>query len=147
MARYIASGRSAGAGSATLPVTSIYSATTVNARVKELHVWNTTTSAISSLAIARLTTAGTRGATITGQAVDASGIAPSVTAYNTHTVAPTLAFFGYQFTLPGVIGAGVILTFGGDLGVTTPVATTNGLGLYVPTGTGAVVDFTWVWDE
>lgn len=146
MGRFIASGRAAGAGSATLPVTSIYSAATPNPRTKELHVWNTTATAVT-LALARLTTTGTRGATITPQAFDGTAAAGGVTAYNTHTVAPTLAFFGFQFTLPGVIGAGVILTFGGDVGFSAPSGTTNGIGLYVPTGTGQVVDFSWVWDE
>lgn len=146
MARYVGSGRSAGAGSATLPVCSLYSAAAVNGRVKELHVWNTTTSQIT-LALARLTTTGTQGAAITPQNFDATGIAASCAVRNTHTVAPTLAFLGFQFDLPGVIGAGVILTFGGDVGISTATGTANGLGLYVPTGTGQVIDFSWVYDE
>lgn len=147
MARYVSAGRSAGAGSATLPVTSLYSAAAVNARLKELHVWNTTATAISALALCRLTTTGTQGAAITPQALDASAVAASCQARNTHTVAPTLTFLGFQFDLPGVIGAGVIIPFGGDLGISTPTGTANGLGLYVPTGTGQVVDFSWVHDE
>lgn len=146
MARYVGSGRSAGAGSATLPVASVYSAAAVNARLRELHVWNTTTSAVT-LALARLSTTGTQGAAITPQSFDATGVAASCATRNTHTVAPTLAFLGFQFTLPGVIGAGVILTFGSDTGVSTATGTSAGIGLYVPTGTGQVVDFSWVWDE
>jgi hypothetical protein len=45
------------------------------------------------------------------------------------------------------IGDGVIWTFNNDVGVTCAVGTSNGLGLYVPTGTGQVCDYVLVWDE
>lgn len=140
----IFSARSAGAGSATLPVSSVYNTAAVNARIRELHVWNTTATAVT-LAIARLSTTGTQGSSITARTTDASTETPTITGWNTHTVAPTLTFIGYQFTLAGTIGAGVILPFV-DIGITAPLGTGNGIGLYVPTGTGQVVDFTWVCD-
>jgi hypothetical protein len=139
----IFSARSAGAGSATLPVSSVYNTAGVGARIRELHVWNTTATAVT-LAVARLSTAGTQGSSITARTTNSSSETPTITGWNTHTGGPTLTFIGFQFTLAGTIGAGVILPFSDPL--TAPLGTGNGIGLYVPTGTGQVVDFTWVCD-
>lgn len=146
MARCVVGARAAGAGSATLPIGSIYSAAAVNPRLREIGVFNTTSTALV-VALCRLSTAGTRGSTLTPQTVDATAATPSVTAYNTHTVAPTLVDMGYRASLGAAVGAGVIWTFGGDVGVTCAVGTGNGLGIYVPTGTGQVCDFYFLWDE
>jgi hypothetical protein len=70
-----------------------------------------------------------------------------VTAANTHTVAPTLVDMGFRTTLGAAVGSAFVWTFGGDVGLNCAVGTTNGLGIYIPTGTGQVLDFYFVWAE
>jgi hypothetical protein len=146
MALYSVGARSTGAGSATLPVFSIYSAAGVNPRVREIGVTNTTATAVA-VALCRLSTTGTRGTTLTPQALDGTTVAASVTAYQTHTGAPTLVDMGFRTTLGAAIGSAFVWTFGGDVGLNAAVGVGNGLGLYVPTGTGQVLDWYIVWSE
>lgn len=146
MARYSVGARAAGAGSSTLPVGSIYSVANVNPRLREVGISNTTATAVV-VGLCRLSTTGTQGSALTEASLDSTGVAASVTGFNTHTVAPTIVDLGYRFTLGAAIGAGVIWTFGGDVGITAPVGTANGLGIYIPTGTGQVVDWYMIWDE
>jgi hypothetical protein len=143
---YVVGARSAGAGSATLPIGSIYSAAGVNPRVREIGVTNTTSTAVA-VALCRLSTTGTRGSTLTAQSLDGTTAAASVTAYNTHTVAPTLVDMGFRTTLGAAVGSAFVWTFGGDVGLNAATGTGNGIGIYVPTGTGQVLDFYVVWSE
>lgn len=146
MARYVVGARAAGAGSATLPIGSLYAAAAVNFRLREIGVFNTTATAVA-VGLCRMSTTGTQGSALTEQGVDASSVASSSQGFNTHTVGPTLVDMGYRASLGAAIGAGVIWTFGGDLGMNVNVGTANGIGIYIPTGTGQVCDFYLVWDE
>ena len=145
MSRYSVGARSAGAGSATLPLLSLYATAAVGGRVREIGVFNTTTAAVA-VALCRLTTTGTQGAGLTEAAHDPASPAPAMTAFNTHTAAPTLADLGYRTVLGAAIGAGVIWTFG-DEGLVIPVGVAQGIGIYIPTGTGQICDIYFVWDE
>lgn len=146
MARYSVGARAAGAGSSTLPIGSLYAAASVNFRLREVGVFNTTTTALV-VAMCRLSTTGTQGSALTEAGHDASSVTSSAQGFNTHTVAPTLVDLGYRATLGAAAGAGVIWTFGSDTGLNVNTGTTNGIGIYVPTGTGQIVDFYFVWDE
>lgn len=146
MGIYVVGARAAGAGSATLPVGSIYAAAGVNPRVREIGITNTTSTAVA-VALCRMSTTGTRGTTLTPQAMDGTTAAPSVTAYNTHTVAPTLVDMGFRTTLGAAVGSAFVWTFGGDVGLNAAVGTGNGIGIYIPTGTGQVIDFYFAWGE
>ena len=68
------------------------------------------------------------------------------TAFNTHTADATVGASLRQATLPGVIGATVIWTFGAD-GLVLDNATSAGIVINCPTGTGQHLDFWIVWDE
>lgn len=138
--------RSSGAGSTTLPIGSLYAAAAVNFRLREVVVWNTTTTAVA-LKIVRLSTTGTQGTALTEVGHDSSSVAPSCAAFNTHSVLPTLAGDIYPITLGAAIGSGAIITFGGDVGVNVNVGTGNGIGIIVATGTGQICDFGFVWEE
>lgn len=146
MARFVSGARATGAGSATLPVGSLYSGTSINPRIREIGIFNTTSTAVA-VALCRLSTTGTQGAGLNENALDSSSTTAACSAFNTHTVAPTLTEFGYRATLGAAIGSGVVWTFNNDVGITTTLGTTNGLGIYIPTGTGQVLDFYFVWDE
>jgi hypothetical protein len=69
-----------------------------------------------------------------------------VTAANTHSVAAAVGSPFRYATLGAQIGAGVIWTFGpGELII--PAATTAGIVIITPSGTGQVVTFDFTWDE
>ena len=146
MGLYVAGARAAGAGSNTLPVGSLYSIAGVNPRIREIGITNTSAVAVA-VALCRMSTAGTQGAALTEQGLDGSTTAPGCTAFNTHTGGPTLVDMGYRTVLGAVVGASVIWTFGGDVGLNCAVGTANGIGIYIPTGTGQILDFYFVWNE
>ena len=144
MARYSVGARTS-AGSTTLPIISLYSAAAQNPSIVEIGVTNTTATAVA-LKLCKLTTTGTQGTALTEQVVDDFGATSACQAFNTHTVGPTVVDIGYNVTLGAAIGSGWIWTFGGA-GLSFPIATTNGAGIIVATGTGQVVDAYLVWDE
>lgn len=146
MARYTVGARSTGAGSATLPNGSLYAAAAVNMRLREVGVFNTTATAVA-VAMCRMSTTGTQGAALTEQGVDGSSVVASCQAFNTHTVGPTLVDMGYRAVLGAAVGSGIVWTFGSDIGMNVNIGVANGLGIYIPTGTGQVLDFYFVWDE
>lgn len=146
MAMYSAGVRT-GAGSTTLPQISLYAAAAVAARVWEIGVCSTFSTA-SSIKLVRLTTAGTQGAGLTeARHEDSSQVAASCTAFTTHTGAPTLGDdLGYRFALGAAVGTGIVWTFG-PKGLLIPVGTANGVGVIVSTGSGQAIDAWIVWEE
>ena len=145
MARFSA-GVKTSAGSTTLPVISLYSSAAVGAKVREIGLFNTTTTAVD-VKLVRLTTTGTQGAGLVEAEHDPDGGAVASTAFTTHSVAPTLGDdLGYRASIGAAIGAGVIWTFG-DNGIRIPIATTQGIGVIVENGTGQALQAYIVWDE
>jgi hypothetical protein len=146
MSRNYVGGRSTGAGSTTLPLFSLYSPAGSGGRIREIGVFNTTTTALA-VALRRLSTAGTQGAALDEGEYDTDDPVPAMTAFQTHSVAPTLvAGVIRQATIGAAQGAGVIWTFG-DAGLVIKPGTGNGVGLLIATGTGQIVDFYIDWDE
>lgn len=147
MARYSGGFRTAGAGSTTLPIASLYAVAGTAPRLREVAAYNTTTTAVV-LAVRLLTTAGTQG-TARDELQWESGQANTAqcTLFDTHTVAPTITAGNLGLlSLGAAIGSGVIRTFGGD-GLVIPKGTANGVGLVVLTGTGQICDVDWTWEE
>lgn len=145
MARYTAGGVSAGAGSTTLPLMSIYAVASVGFTLRECGVFNTTATAVQ-VKLCRLSTAGTPGSAITPGKYNPDSVAASATPFNTHTVTGTNTDLGYRTELGAAVGAGVIWTFG-DLGIRCSVGTGNGIGVIIDAGTGQVCEIYFVWDE
>lgn len=150
MARFSAAWRTAGAGSTTLPIASLYATAAVRPRLVEVGVFNTTATAVA-VALVRLTTAGTQGSTKAGTYENDNSQAAVATPKDTHTVAPTVTAVALrQAALGAAIGSGVIWTFGsGGItgGLVIPNTTGDGIGLIVATGTGQVCDVSFTWDE
>lgn len=145
MARYTVSAVTT-AGSTTLPIISLYGGTTVRPRLREVHLFNTTTTAVF-LKIVRVTTTGTQGTGLTEMPLVPEDPAAIATAFNTHSVAPTITSGDlWRGSLGAAIGSGVILTFP-DQGLVIPPTANNGLAVVVATGTGQAVDATLIWDE
>jgi hypothetical protein len=145
VARYTASAVTT-AGSTTLPIFSLYAATTVRPRLRELTVVNATATAVS-LKLVRVTSAGTAGAAVARMPFAPEAPAALATTFNTHTVAPTITTGDlYRFAVAAGIGQGITLTFP-DQGVIVPALANNGLAVVVSTGTGQACDVTMIWDE
>lgn len=146
MARQSAAWRTTGAGSATLPMASLYSLGTGDLWLVEVWVANTSVTAFE-VSLKRLTTAGTQG---TAQTVlseeNITNFTAKGDARDTHTVGPTLAAGEYRRTSIGAsIGSGTVFSFGGR-GLLIPSGTANGVGLMPMTGTGQISDVVFVWD-
>lgn len=146
MAKFTAAWRTAGAGSSTLPVASIYAGSSTRALLREVHMFNTTTTALQ-MALRRVSSAGTQGAaTITEMEFDDDGPSPDCSCFDTHTGGPTITTGNlWMGDIGAAIGAGVILTFD-DEPFRIPTGTGNGIAL-VPPGTGQVLDVTFIWEE
>lgn len=147
MARFAAAGRSTSAGTNLLPTAAIVGGTTVRPRIAEVGVFNTTATACA-VGLVRITTAGTPGASVSISKESDTAQAPLAAVNNTYTsTGPTItAGVLRQASLGAAIGSGVIWTFG-PVGLVVPDTASNGVGLYVPTGTGQIIDFYIVWDE
>lgn len=148
MARFSLGALSAGAGSTTLPLLSLYSAAASAFALREVGVTNTTATGVA-IKLVRLSTTGTQGGAVSGTQIgyDVARPTPACKVFNTHTVAPTIADdLGYRAQLGAAVGSGVIWTFG-DIGIRTAVAVTNGVGVIIENGTGQVCQIYFVWDE
>lgn len=145
MSRYTVSAVTT-AGSTTLPIISLYGGTTVRPRLAELHLFNTTATSVF-LKLVRVTTTGTQGTALTEMPMVPEDPAAIATAFNTHSVAPTITTGDlWRGSLGAAIGSGVILTFPGQ-GLVIPATANAGLAVVVATGTGQAVDATLIWDE
>lgn len=148
MSRYVAAWRTNGAGSSTLPIASLYATASVRPMIAEVGVFNSTATAVN-VGLVRLTTTGTQGSTITAAYEDDDTQSALATAKDTHTVGPTITNKLRVAPLGAAIGSGVIWTFGQGRrnGLVIPAATTAGIGIYIPSGTGQVCDVYIAWDE
>lgn len=146
MARYTVSALTS-AGSTTLPIISLYGGTTVRPRIREIHLFNTTATEVS-LKLVRVTTAGTQGTALTEMPMIPEDPAAIATAFNTHSVAPTITTGDlWRGMLGAAKGSGVILTFPDPGGLVIPPTANNGIAVVVSTGTGQAVEATIIWDE
>lgn len=145
MARY-SSGILTAAGSATLPIFSVYAIASRRGILREIGIFNTTATAVA-LNLQRLTTTGTKPAALTEGLWNNDGPPGGMTFHGTHTVAPTLGDdLGFRVVLGAAIGSGVIWTFG-DEGIVIPAGTANGVGVIVENGTGQACQGYAVWGE
>ena len=145
MGRFSAAFRSAGAGSTTLPLGSLYAPAGNRLLLKEVHVTNTTATA-TDVALRAFTATGTQGSGITEVEHDNEGPTPSGTVFDTHTVTPTITAGSLALaSLAAAIGGGVVWIF--NNGILIPAGTGNGVGVIIQTGTGQICDLTFIWDE
>jgi hypothetical protein len=124
---------------------SLYATAAARPRVLEVGVFNTTAVALA-VSLNRLTTAGTPGVGLTEVSEDSPLHVAIATAFAGHTVGPTVGGELRRASLGASIGSGVIWTFS-EQGLEIGEATTNGVGLIIPTGTGQILDFYVAWAE
>jgi hypothetical protein len=122
---------------------SVYATTGVKPRIKEIGVCNTTATAVA-VAIVRASATGTQGAGLTEVCLDDDVHTIVATGFNTHTADATVGSPIRSAVLPGVIGATIIWTF---TDFVLDNATTAGVVIICPTGTGQHLDFWIDWEE
>lgn len=145
MARYTFGMRGTVVGTNLRAMMSLYAIAGVGGRLREVGVFNTTTTALA-VALARMTNATGVGAGQTEGEYDENAPAPQCTIFAGHTADSAVGQIFRQATLGAAAGAGVIWTFG-DSGLVIQPGTANGIGVIVPTGTGQFCDLYFDWDE
>lgn len=143
--RYTFGMRGTVVGTSARAMMSLFAIANIGARLREVGVFNTTTTALA-IALARFTNATGVGAGQTEGEYDENAAAPSATIFAGHTADGGVGQILRQATLGAAPGAGVIWTFG-DSGIIIQPGTANGLGILVPTGTGQLCDLYFDWDE
>jgi hypothetical protein len=123
----------------------VYATAAVRPRIREIGVFNTTSTA-AAVGVARASATGTQGAALTEVCETDPTRTVVATGFNTHTADATVGACVRQGTLGAAVGAGVIWTFGED-GLVVDDGTANGVVIVCPTGTGQHLDFYVVWDE
>lgn len=144
MARFSVAGRTSAVPTAVRGP-SVYATTAVKPRIREIHVFNTTATACA-VAVNRASATGTQGAGLTEVCEDDDVHVAIATGFNTHTADATVGAAIRQASLGAAIGAGVIITFG-EGGLVLDNATTAGIVITCPTGTGQHLDFAISWTE
>lgn len=144
MSRHSVAGRSTVVGTSARAVASVFSTATNGLSLREVGVFNTTTTAVA-VALCRFTNATGVGAGLTEIDHDPAKLVLA-TGFAGHTADGAVGGNIYYASLGAAIGSGVIWTFG-DSGILIPVGTANGIGVICPTGTGQILDYYYVWDE
>jgi len=136
---------SAGAGSTTLPLMSIYALAANRPAIREIGISNVSAVAVA-VKVVRLTTTGTQGGALVEDRHDPDGAAVNAALFDTHTVAPALGNdMGYRCQLGAAIGSGWVWTFGAE-GLLIPVGVANGIGVIIENGTGQILQIYFAWD-
>jgi hypothetical protein len=121
-------------------------ATTGKFWVREVKVFNTTSTAVC-VGVAVCTATGTQVGGLTEYQIDdASAPAPSETAFTSMSSAATVAAQIEQATLGAAAGSGIIFTWG-EKELEIPEGTGNGIIINCPTGTAQHLDFSLKWQK
>lgn len=145
MSRYAYGMRGTVVGTNARAMMSLFAISGVNGKLREVGVFNTTTTALC-IGLVRFTNATGVGAGQTEGEYDEDAPAPSCTVFAGHTADGGIGQVLRQATIGAAAGAGVIWTFG-DSGIRIATGTANGLGIYVPQGTGQICDLYFDWEE
>jgi len=124
---------------------SLYATAAVRPQILEIGVWNTTAVACA-VAVVRATATGTQGTALTEVCTSDDSATVVATAFNTHSVNATVGSAIRQASLGAAVGSGVIWTWQpGEFIIDN--ATTAGVVIICPTGTGQHLDFYIAWKE
>jgi len=146
MAMYGVSGRATVVGTNARAIASVFGVASKSGTIREIGVVNTTSTAVA-VGVIRFSAATNVGAGLTEWKYDDLSSDPSLTGFAGHTGDGTTAGGIIRHAvLPAAVGAGIVWTFG-DTGLKIPAGTANGVGIYIPTGTGQICDYWIDWSE
>ena len=124
---------------------SVYATANIRPQIRKIEVYNTTATA-AAVAVVRASATGTQGAALTEVCLSDDSRTVIATGFNTHTADATVGASLVQASLGAAIGSGIIWTWGpGEFIIDN--ATTAGVVITCPTGTGQHLDFSIEWDE
>lgn len=139
----------AGRGVTNLPTTvrgpNLYCSANDGLTVREIGVFNTTTTAFC-VGVGVATAIGTPAGAVTEYCESNASHTVLGICNTSHSADATIGGVVRQATVGAAAGAGVIFTFG-ENGLFRPAGTGNGVVLTCPTGTAQFFDFYFVWDE
>jgi hypothetical protein len=138
-------GRSTVAGTTLRAIASVFGISGKGFRMREVGVFNTSTSAVA-VSLVKFTNATGVGAGLTEVSWDADDGTAQCTAFAGHTADGAVGSPVRQATLGGVVGSGIIWTFGAN-GLESQAGAANGIGIICPTGTGQILDYYYDWEE
>lgn len=144
-----AAGAKTSAGTVQWPMLSLYSAATTQPVVREIGIFNTTTTAFD-VKLGRIATAlGTLGAGLSEAPIDNPLAAAGAMAFTTNTGGTqTITDLGYRASIGAAIGAGVIWTFGAEgIEIAAAAGTANAVCVVPENGAGQAAQVYVVWDE
>lgn len=144
MARCSAAGRGVTNALTAARGPGVFAAAAHGIRIREVGVFNTTTTAVC-YGLLICTATGTQAGALTEVCEDDPGYTPAGTAFTSQS-ADSTGTQARQASIGAAIGAGVIWTFG-DNGLFRAAGTGNGVIINVPTGTAQFPDFYIIWDE
>lgn len=146
MARFSVAGLATVVGTSARAIASVFSPATGRGTIREIAVANTTATAVT-VGVIRFSAATNVGAGLTEAEYDTNGNVPLCTGFAGHTGDGTTSGGAIRyFQLGAAVGSGIVWTFGGD-GLVIPEGTANGVGIYIPTGTGQICTYEITWDE
>src|SRR6185503_3109897 len=123
-----AAGAKTSAGTVQWPMLSLFSSAVAQPNIREIAIFNTTTTAFD-VKLARIASGpGTVGAGLTETPLDNPSAVAGGMAFTTYTAGtPSLTDLGYRASIGAAIGAGVIWTFGDEgLEILPAAGTVNG---------------------
>ena len=123
---------------------SLFGIATFGAKVREIGITNTTSTAFAA-AICRFTNATGVGAALNEADYDPDNPA-QCTGFAGHTADGAVGPSFRQASIGAAVGAGMVWTFG-DSGLLITKGTTNGIGVICPVGSGQIYDYWIDWDE
>lgn len=133
------------AGSTTLPIAALVGNGSVRATIREIAIFNTTSTAVD-VSLCRLSTAGTPGTAATVQTESEGGASATASLRNTYSsTAPTTTVAGKRAMLGAASGSGVVWTF--PNGLVVPAVSNAGVGVIVGAGTGQACIVSVTWEE
>lgn len=145
MARCGGAGRGVTNAATSVRGPNLYCSADGGLRVREIGVFNTTSTAFC-VGVGIATALGTVAGAVTEYCEDDNGHTVLGIVNTSHSADATIAATVRQASVGAAIGAGVIFTFG-DNGLYRPEGTGNGVVLNLPAGSAQFFDFYFVWDE
>lgn len=144
-----AAGVKTGAGSTILPLISLFSSVNAQPNIREIGLFNTTSTNLDVKLVRLSSGPGTVGTGLAETPLDNPSAVAGGMAFTTHTAGTiTQTDAGYRASIGAAIGAGVIWTFGGEgLEILPAAGTVNGVGVVIENGTGQALQAYMVWDE
>jgi hypothetical protein len=146
MARFHISGVATVVGTSARAIASLFAPATGKGIIREISCSNTTSTAVI-VGVIRFSAATNVGAGLTEAEYDTGGNVPLCTGFAGHTADGTTSGGAIDvFQLGAAVGSGIVWTYGGD-GLIVPEGTANGVGIYIPSGTGQICTYRITWDE